>query len=197
MMVTNKQRLDSACLYLEYALRHNDLSREQPEVKAEILAEETYSKPGNFIGSVRVYVDKKAVITIEQTGFSCTQEAEEAVCNKALLDLTSAGIMTLHKQKSPIYQGPSDKAEVIQSLLSERDYQDSMEDKKDSHVTSSLNMGGILSAIKVNLDRAMDAWYGEQTPYPKTTDFLRKIGGLCIKAGEMYGMPGRAINKGA
>ncbi len=193
MMITNKQRLASACLNLEYSLQHSDASREQPEVKSEILAEESYSKPGIFLGSVRVFVDKKVVISIQMGGFSCKQEAEETVCNKVLLELVGMGIMGLYKQKAPLYDTTAAKAEVIQSLLSERDYQDAMEDKKDSHITSALNMGGILSAIKVNLDRAVDAWYSEQTPYPKTTDFLRKIGGLCIKAGQMYGMSKRSL----
>jgi len=52
-------------------------------------------------------------------------------------------------------------------------------------------MGGILTAIQYNLNKAQAEWYLEKTPYPNTTDLLRKIAALCVKAGEDYGMSER------
>lgn len=52
-------------------------------------------------------------------------------------------------------------------------------------------MGGILTAIQHNLNKATAEWYIEQDPYPNTSDLLRKIAALCVKAGEDYGMTER------
>lgn len=66
-----------------------------------------------------------------------------------------------------------------------------MEDARGSHIVSTLNMGGILTAIQHNLNKATAEWYIEQDPYPNTSDLLRKIAALCVKAGEDYGMTER------
>jgi hypothetical protein len=83
---------------------------------------------------------------------------------------------------------------VFEVIDSEREYQILNEDKSESHIVSSLNMGGILTAIQHNLTKAQSEWYCEKAPYPKTTDLLRKIAALCVKAGEDYGMSSRKVD---
>jgi hypothetical protein len=81
-----------------------------------------------------------------------------------------------------------ERKDVIEAIESERDYQIKMEDKEGSHIVSSLNMGGILTAIDYNMSKAKEVWYVEKHPYPKTCEFLRKVAALCLKAGEDHGM---------
>ena len=83
------------------------------------------------------------------------------------------------------------RKEVIKAIESERDFQIKMEDKENTHIVSSLNMGGILTAIQYNLAKAQAEWYNEVHPYKNTTTLLRKIAALCLKAGEDYGMENR------
>jgi len=84
-----------------------------------------------------------------------------------------------------------ERNKVIEAINSERDYQLSLEDSEGSHIVSSLNMGGILTAIRYNLTKAEAEWYREVAPYPNTSQLLRKIAALCLKAGEDYGMSNR------
>lgn len=84
-----------------------------------------------------------------------------------------------------------DRETIHKIVDSERDYQLKMEDLDGQHIVSTLNMGGILTAIDYNLNKAKDAWYNEVEPYENTTVFIRKIAALCIKAGEDYGMTKR------
>jgi hypothetical protein len=83
------------------------------------------------------------------------------------------------------------REEVFKVIDNERNHQLKNEDTNGSHIVSSLNMGGILTAIQHNLNKAQAEWYSETAPYPKTTDLLRKISALCVKAGEDYGMSER------
>jgi len=85
----------------------------------------------------------------------------------------------------------SDAYNVYAAIESERQYQIANEDKNGSHIVSSLNMGGILTAIQYNLNKAQETWYNEKEPYSNTTELLRKIAALCVKAGEDYGMVNR------
>jgi hypothetical protein len=84
-----------------------------------------------------------------------------------------------------------ERNKVIEVIEAERNHQLKFEDKSGSHIVSSLNMGGILTAIQHNLNKAQAEWYSETEPYPNTTDLLRKIAALCLKAGEDYGMTER------
>jgi hypothetical protein len=86
-----------------------------------------------------------------------------------------------------------ERNKVYEVIDTERDYQLQFEDKEQSHIVSSLNMGGILTAIRVNLSNAEKVWYSEKTPYQDTTEYLRKIAALCVKAAEDYGMKERII----
>ena len=84
-----------------------------------------------------------------------------------------------------------ERQKVFEIIDAEREHQLKFEDTDGSHIVSSLNMGGILTAIQYNLNKAQAEWYLEKTPYPNTTDLLRKIAALCVKAGEDYGMSER------
>jgi hypothetical protein len=84
-----------------------------------------------------------------------------------------------------------ERKKVFEIIDAEREHQLKFENKEGSHIVSSLNMGGILTAIQHNLTKAQAEWYVEKEPYPKTSDLLRKIAALCVKAGEDYGMSER------
>lgn len=84
-----------------------------------------------------------------------------------------------------------ERKEVYLAIDSERDYQIENTDSVGSHIVSNFSMGDTLSAIKFNLDKAIQEWYKETSPYHNTTDLLRKISGLCVQAGEKYGMKKR------
>ncbi len=83
------------------------------------------------------------------------------------------------------------REKVFEIINAEREHQLMFEDTENSHIVSSLNMGGILTAIQHNLTKAQADWYSEKEPYQKTSDLLRKIAALCVKAGEDYGMTER------
>lgn len=193
-MKTYKQLLIESCKHLWHCLKHK-----QTEVLCVVDSIEDQFKVGRYKGTAKVYVDREVVCATEYLSDTSAEEAEEAACLMVLRDLIQAGIMSAKKeidnrgvsQEVVDVELSSPMGQVIKTLMQERDYQDSMEDKAGSHVTSALNMGGIISAIQHNLNQATSAWYSELIPYPKTTDFLRKIGGLCIKAGQMYGMTKR------
>lgn len=84
-----------------------------------------------------------------------------------------------------------ERIKVFEIIDQERQHQLKFEDTESSYIVSSLNMGGILTAIQHNLTKAQAEWYVEKAPYPKTSDLLRKIAALCVKAGEDYGMTKR------
>lgn len=86
------------------------------------------------------------------------------------------------------------REEVFKIIDAERKHQLKFEGTDGSHIVSSLNMGGILTAIEHNLTKARAEWYEEKSPYHKTSDLLRKIAALCVKAGEDYGMTEREID---
>lgn len=81
---------------------------------------------------------------------------------------------------------------IIDAIQSERDYQDrASADGSRPDIRQDVHMGDVLGAIKVNIDRAYEAWYLDVEPYPKTMEYLRKVAALCVRAGEVFGMPER------
>lgn len=82
--------------------------------------------------------------------------------------------------------------EVYKAISSERDYQDEMSKKPyRPDMIEDMHIGDILSAITYNLNQANAAWYKGSVPHTESVMFLRKIAALCVKAGEIYGMPFR------
>lgn len=82
---------------------------------------------------------------------------------------------------------------VVRAVKSERVFQDMAVADPNNPVMIELQMGSILAAIQLNLNKALQAWYSDSEPYPKTTELLRKIAALSFQAGEKWGMPDRVI----
>lgn len=82
---------------------------------------------------------------------------------------------------------------VLQALKTERNFQDAAVADPSNPVMIDLQMGSTLAAIQLNLNKALQSWYSDAAPYPQTMNMLRKIGALCIQAGEKWGMPPRII----
>lgn len=88
-----------------------------------------------------------------------------------------------------------ERKEVYAAIDSERDYQDEMTASMDRpDMIVDLHMGDILTAIQHNLNRAIQTWYEGSEPHVESMHYLRKIAGLCVKAGEKHGMPVREKN---
>jgi len=84
------------------------------------------------------------------------------------------------------------REDVYKILDGERDYQDRLSaDAIRPDIIEDFHLGDNLTAMQYNLNKAIDAWYKEPTPYKDTMEFVRKIGALCVKAGENFGMPSR------
>jgi hypothetical protein len=81
---------------------------------------------------------------------------------------------------------------VYEAIDTERDYQEKMKaDSKRPDIIEDFHVGDALSAIQYNLDLARVSWYQGSAPHPLAMEYLRKIAGLCVQAGEVYGMPNR------
>jgi len=83
-----------------------------------------------------------------------------------------------------------DRSEVYEVIDTERDFQNEMtlrDDRPD--MIKELHVGDTLSAIQYNLDLARKAWYHGSEPHEGAMEYLRKIAGLCVQAGENYEMP--------
>ena len=85
-----------------------------------------------------------------------------------------------------------DRSEVYEAIDSERNFHNVMtlrEDRPD--MIKELHIGDTISAIEYNLDLARKAWYHGSEPHEGAMEYLRKIAGLVVQAGETYGMPDR------
>jgi hypothetical protein len=85
-----------------------------------------------------------------------------------------------------------DRSEVYEVIDTERDFQNEMtlrDDRPD--MIKELHVGDTLSAIQYNLDLARKNWYHGAEPHEGAMEYLRKVSGLCVQAGEKYGMPKR------
>jgi hypothetical protein len=85
-----------------------------------------------------------------------------------------------------------ERTEVYKAIDSERDYQDQMTANPDRpDMIEDFHVGDGLTAIKYNLDKAVDAWYVGAVPHQDTMKYLRKIAGIITKLGEVHGLPPR------
>lgn len=80
---------------------------------------------------------------------------------------------------------------VFQSIVSERAYQSAEEKDEKSHIVESFPLSAGITAIEHNLRKAADSWYNGKAPYQESMNLIRKIGAICIKMGEQYGMQPR------
>lgn len=86
------------------------------------------------------------------------------------------------------------REEIYKAIDSEREYQDKMSlSKYHPDMIEDMHLGDILSAINYNFGVAQSWWYSEAEPYEKSMEYIRKIAGLCVKAGEQFGMKKREI----
>ena len=86
------------------------------------------------------------------------------------------------------------RLKIYQAIDTERDFQNEMTKRSDRpDMIDDMHIGDILSAIRYNLDKANEAWYTGSVPHQNSVEYLRKIAALCVKAGEIYGMPERNI----
>lgn len=80
---------------------------------------------------------------------------------------------------------------VFDAIYMERKFQAVAD--PDNAVMIDLQMGSTLAAIQLNLNKALQSWYSDSAPYQNTMHLLRKIGALCVQAGEKWGMPYRVL----
>ena len=84
------------------------------------------------------------------------------------------------------------REEVYKVIDTERDFQEEMvADSSRPDMIEELHVGDTLSAIEYNLDLARKNWYHGAAPHEGAMDYLRKIAGLCVQAGENFDMPER------
>lgn len=82
-----------------------------------------------------------------------------------------------------------ERKEVYEAIDSERDYQEKGKaDLSRPDMIKDLHVGDTIAAIQYNLDKALEAWYKGATPHINAMEYLRKVAGLCVQAGEEYGM---------
>ena len=87
-----------------------------------------------------------------------------------------------------------DRSEVYEVIDTERNFQNEMTLRSDRpDMIEDLHVGDTLTAIQVNLDKAKEAWYKGSVPHKDTMEYLRKVAGLVVQAGEKYGMPKRNV----
>ncbi|WP_017732744.1 hypothetical protein [Nafulsella turpanensis] len=82
------------------------------------------------------------------------------------------------------------RVDVYQVISSERNFQDMMITKEDRpEMIHALHVGDGIAAIEHNLQKAREAWYSGRVPHQEAMECLRKVAGICVKLGEIYGMP--------
>jgi hypothetical protein len=81
---------------------------------------------------------------------------------------------------------------AYQCIDGERDYQDAMSASADRpDMVEEMTMGELILATEHALAEARRAWYSDAKPYPATLEYLRKVGGLTVKAMEQFGVVDR------
>ncbi|WP_017732747.1 hypothetical protein [Nafulsella turpanensis] len=84
------------------------------------------------------------------------------------------------------------RIEVYKAISSERDFQDKAAIRKEKpDLRESFHLGDGIAAIEHNIQKAREAWYSGTVPYDSAMEYIRKVAGICVKLGEVYGMPKR------
>lgn len=82
--------------------------------------------------------------------------------------------------------------EVLTVIANERDYQIKMTGEPTRpDMNPEMSMGDLLLAMEHNLSKAKQIWYTDSFPYTNTLDYVRKVAGLAVQAGERFDMPER------
>jgi len=86
------------------------------------------------------------------------------------------------------------RKKVYKAIDSEREFQEIMKTKEDSHIVEDFPLSSGLVAISKILVDAEASWYKEKSEYPNTMEHLRKIGAVVVQMGETYGMQEREVD---
>lgn len=120
--------------------------------------------------------------------------SDEDLTSEKLQEASESLLPNLADELNNLFRSP--RQQIYDAIDTERDFQDEMTSRTDRpDIIENMHVGDILSAIQYNLNQASAAWYKGSTPHPESMHFLRKIAGLCVKAGEINGMPPRGITK--
>lgn len=84
-----------------------------------------------------------------------------------------------------------ERIDVYAAIDSERDYQDTMTASAERPDMVEIGLGEIILAAEHNLALARHHWYYGSGQQSGALEHLRKVAGLAVKAGELYGMPRR------
>ena len=84
-----------------------------------------------------------------------------------------------------------ERKKVFRAIDTERDFQEIMKIKNSSHIVEDFPLSSAMSAIRYNLDKMNESWYGEQDPYEESMEYVRKIAAICVQMGEKYEMKER------
>lgn len=85
------------------------------------------------------------------------------------------------------------REDVYKAIDGERDYQDAKFGKLDDPNYVSYFPAQFIIDIEIHLQQAKEANY--ELSQERTMDQLRKIAALCVKCGEVHGMPERSLVK--
>lgn len=86
------------------------------------------------------------------------------------------------------------QVKVINAIIGERHYQNEMIAKTERpDMIEDLHIGDTIAAMEHNLSLARAAWYQGSTPHQGAMEYIRKVCGLGVQAGEKYGMPNREV----
>lgn len=81
------------------------------------------------------------------------------------------------------------RGDVYRCLDGERAYQDAMSASElRPDMLEEMTMGELILAMEHALAKAREVWYSDAKPYRATIDYLRKVGGLTVKAMEQFGV---------
>ena len=83
---------------------------------------------------------------------------------------------------------------VYQRIDQEVQYQKELSiDPHRPDMVPDFQMGSMLSAMRVNMNKAEQAWYRDSSEdnYKSTLEYLRKVAALIVSQGEVHGMPKR------
>lgn len=84
-----------------------------------------------------------------------------------------------------------EREQVFKVVSDERAFQEKMKLDSNSHIVEDFPLSSGMEAIRYNLEKANQSWYGNKAPYTDSMDYIRKIAAICIQMGEKYGMPNR------
>lgn len=92
---------------------------------------------------------------------------------------------------------PRIKERTLLALQSERDYQESLKANPDHPDMVELQMGSYIAVMQHILNQAREVFYtdSQENEYQDTMEYIRKLGGMCVSAGDKWDMPFREVEE--